>query len=189
MYLHVYVSTCVYAHVMWCDVMWCDVVWCDVMWCMHAYIISICIHYIAYVIIYIMCWFTFLFLPSITRNLVHWSDHTKVVVAGLKEGLKLWKSPKRRGSAVFERTRLCIFCRKLCKCKEFNVICIPSVYGIRLRTFQSTNVIHELCDFDEFSGYIPTYGGDYPGHTLDRSRKRLIRRPRMKWVGLKLKTS
>jgi hypothetical protein len=163
--------------------------WCDVMWCMHAYIISICIHYIAYVIIYIICWFTFLLLPIITPNLVHWSDHTKVLVAGLKEGLKPWKSPKRRGSAVFERTRLCIFCRKLCKCKEFNVIWIPRVYGIRLRTFQSMNVIQELCDFDEFSGYIPTYGGDYPGHTLDRSRKRLIRRPRMKWVGLKLKTS
>ena len=38
--------------------------------------------------------------------------------------------------------------------KEFNFIWIPSVYGIRLRTFQSTNVIQELCDFDEILGYI-----------------------------------
>ena len=109
-YDYIYIHRCIYMymylHVCICtrNVMWCDLVWCDVMWRMHAYIISICIHCIACVIIYIICWFTFLLLPIITPNLVHWSDHTKVVVAGLKEGLKPWKSPKRQCSVWADAT-------------------------------------------------------------------------------------
>lgn len=94
-------TTCVYTQ------MWRGVVWCDTSW---IYV------YITYVIIYknlLIHLPIIYYLYIITPNFVHWSDHTKVVVAGLKEGLKPWKSPKRLASAVFERTRLCIFCRKL----------------------------------------------------------------------------
>ena len=90
---------CVYADVTWCGVVW--------------YIMNICIHYIRDYIQKFVDSPSYYILPILLLNFVHWSDHTKVVVAGLKEGLKPWKSPKRLASAVFERTRLCIFCRKL----------------------------------------------------------------------------